>query len=48
MTCVVVGCRNAAQLDESLEMFEVDIPPLLWQDLKAQGLLPLEAPTPEL
>jgi D-threo-aldose 1-dehydrogenase len=47
VTCVVVGCRNAAQLDESLEMFEVDIPPLLWQDLKAQGLLPLEAPTPE-
>jgi D-threo-aldose 1-dehydrogenase len=48
VTCVVVGCRNSAQLDESLEMFEIDIPPLLWQDLKAQGLLPLEAPTPEL
>jgi D-threo-aldose 1-dehydrogenase len=48
VTCVVVGCRNAAQLDESLEMFAVDIPPLVWQDLKAQGLLPLAAPTPEL
>src|SRR4029077_1951613 len=23
VTCVVVGCRNAAQLDDSLEMFEV-------------------------
>ena len=48
VTCVVVGCRNAAQLDESIEMFDVDIPPLLWHDLKAQGLLPLAAPTPEL
>jgi D-threo-aldose 1-dehydrogenase len=48
VTCVVVGCRNEAQLDESLEMFEIDIPALLWQDLKAQGLLPLDAPTPEL
>jgi D-threo-aldose 1-dehydrogenase len=48
VSCVVVGCRNTAQLDDSLEMFDVDIPPLLWQDLKAQGLLPLEAPTPDL
>jgi D-threo-aldose 1-dehydrogenase len=47
VTCVVVGCRNAAQLDESLEMFEFEIPPKLWRDLKAERLLPAEAPTPE-
>jgi D-threo-aldose 1-dehydrogenase len=44
--CVVVGCRSAAQLDESLAMFELDISPDLWRDLKAEGLLPAEAPTP--
>ena len=47
VTCVVVGCRNAAQLDESLEMFDFEIPPNLWRDLKAKRLLPAEAPTPE-
>jgi D-threo-aldose 1-dehydrogenase len=46
VTCVVVGCRSAAQLEESLAMFEHDIPPALWHDLKAEGLLPSEAPTP--
>ena len=47
VACVVVGCRNAAQLDESLEMFAVEIPPKLWRDLKAERLLPAHAPTPE-
>jgi D-threo-aldose 1-dehydrogenase len=47
VTCVVVGCRNAAQLDESLAMFEFEIPPQLWRDLKAERLLPADAPTPE-
>jgi D-threo-aldose 1-dehydrogenase len=46
VTCVVVGCRSTAQLQESLEMFSVDIPQSLWQELKAERLLPAEAPTP--
>jgi D-threo-aldose 1-dehydrogenase len=46
VSCVVVGCRSVDQLDESIRMFEVDIPPALWQDLKAAGLLRVEAPTP--
>jgi D-threo-aldose 1-dehydrogenase len=46
VTCVVVGCRSAEQLDESLKMFEVDIPSALWDELKAERLLPPEAPTP--
>jgi D-threo-aldose 1-dehydrogenase len=43
---VVIGCRSVAQLDESLEMFAVDIPPALWQELKTEGLLRADAPTP--
>ena len=46
VSCVVVGCRSAAHLDESLEMFEMAIPPALWQELKSDGLLPENAPTP--
>ena len=46
VSCVVVGCRSVAQLDESLRMFEVDIPPSLWQELKSEGLLREDAPTP--
>jgi D-threo-aldose 1-dehydrogenase len=46
VSCVVVGCRSVEQLDESLAMFEVDIPSALWRDLKAKGLLRDDAPTP--
>ena len=44
--CVVVGCRSVVQLDESLTMFELEIPPALWRDLKAERLLPAQAPAP--
>jgi D-threo-aldose 1-dehydrogenase len=44
--CVVVGCRSVVQLDESLTMFELEIPPALWRDLKAERLLPAQAPSP--
>lgn len=43
---VVIGCRSVAQLDESIEMFGIDIPPALWQELGAEGLVHADAPTP--
>ena len=46
VTCIVVGCRSAGQLDDSIEMFETEIPPSLWQELKSEGLLRSDAPTP--
>lgn len=46
VTTVVVGCRSKAQLEESIQMFEVEIPRGLWEELKAKGLLPAEVPTP--
>jgi D-threo-aldose 1-dehydrogenase len=46
VTCVVVGCRSVAQLDESIAMFELTIPPSMWQELKHEGLLAPETPTP--
>ena len=46
VTTVVIGCRSKPQLEESLRMFEVEIPAALWEELKAEGLLPDEVPTP--
>jgi len=46
VAAVVVGCRSTAQIDESLEMFEAEIPPAMWQELKADGLLQEDVPTP--
>jgi D-threo-aldose 1-dehydrogenase len=43
---VVVGCRSVEQLEDSIRMFETEIPPALWAELKAERLLPEEAPTP--
>jgi D-threo-aldose 1-dehydrogenase len=46
VTCVVVGCRSVVQLDESIAMFELDIPRAMWDELKQEGLLAPEVPTP--
>jgi len=46
VSCVVVGCVTAAEMQDSVRMFETEIPPELWADLKAERLLPEEAPTP--
>jgi D-threo-aldose 1-dehydrogenase len=36
---VLIAARNVMQLEDNLRMFEVSIPPELWQDLIAAGLL---------
>jgi aryl-alcohol dehydrogenase-like predicted oxidoreductase len=46
VTTVVVGCRSKTQLEESIQMFAVDIPRALWEELTAEGLLPADVPTP--
>jgi aryl-alcohol dehydrogenase-like predicted oxidoreductase len=43
---VVVGCRTPEQMLDSVRMFETAIPGALWAELKAERLLPREAPTP--
>ncbi|HLZ94295.1 MAG TPA: aldo/keto reductase [Candidatus Dormibacteraeota bacterium] len=43
---VVVGCRSVEQVQDSVRMFETLIPDALWEELKAERLLPDEAPTP--
>ncbi len=37
---VLVGCRSAAEVGEDARLFELEIPTGLWDDLRADGLLP--------
>jgi D-threo-aldose 1-dehydrogenase len=46
VACVVVGCRSVAELEEDVRLFELDLPAGLWDELKAEGLLPEGAPVP--
>ena len=45
---VVAGVRTIAHLDDTIEKMQVQIPDALWDDLRAEGLLHPEAPTPKL
>ncbi len=46
VSTVLVGCRNAEQVEDAVRMLETDIPSELWADLKRERLLAAEAPTP--
>ena len=43
---VVVGCRSAEQVEDTVRMFETPIPSSMWDELKAERLIPDDAPTP--
>lgn len=44
--CFVAGTRTAEQLEQNLAWFSHPIPPAFWQQLKHEGLLREDAPTP--
>lgn len=47
VVCAIIpGPRTAAEFNENLPLFTQKIPPGLWSDLKAQGLLHNNAPVP--
>jgi D-threo-aldose 1-dehydrogenase len=43
---VLTGCRSVDELNENVDAFQAPIPPTVWEDLKADGLLAAEAPVP--
>jgi D-threo-aldose 1-dehydrogenase len=43
---VLTGVSSVSELEENVRMFELPVPAALWQELKAEGLLPAAAPTP--
>jgi D-threo-aldose 1-dehydrogenase len=46
VACVLVGCRSAAEVDEDARLFGLELPPELWDELRAERLLPANAPVP--
>ena len=44
---VLIGPRTISELDTDLSLFEVEIPPRLWADLRREGLLDPDIPAPE-
>jgi D-threo-aldose 1-dehydrogenase len=46
VTSLVVGVRTVAHLDEYPAFARFEIPAALWDDLRSEGLLRLDAPTP--
>ena len=43
---VIPGARTAAEVQSHWQMFRAKIPPAFWDDLRSQGLLHPDAPTP--
>ena len=43
---VLIGSRSAVQVEENVAGFEAPIPAGLWEELKAEGLIADEVPTP--
>jgi D-threo-aldose 1-dehydrogenase len=46
ITSVLLGCRSRAELAENVRMAEIEVPAALWEELKAEGMLAEEVPTP--
>jgi len=46
VAAVIPGARSATQVERNLEVFRVDIPGALWEELKHEGLLRADAPVP--
>jgi D-threo-aldose 1-dehydrogenase len=46
VSCVVIGARSVAELDEDVAAFRHPVPASLWQKLKDRGLIARESPVP--
>jgi D-threo-aldose 1-dehydrogenase len=46
VTAVIPGARAATEVRDNLALLRHPIPPSLWRDLRAEGLLRTDAPTP--
>jgi len=46
VAAVLTGTRSRVELDENARLFDLPIPGDLWQELKAEGLLADDSPTP--
>lgn len=47
VAAILTGAENAAQLDENVKLLQHPIPAALWDDLRDEGLIRPDAPTPK-
>ena len=47
VTAVIPGPRSVTEAEENFQMMAHPIPAALWQELRQEGLIPAEAPTPQ-
>lgn len=47
VAAVIPGARSSGEVDENVRMFEVEIPADFWSELREEGLVPEDAPTPD-
>ncbi|MGO4856314.1 aldo/keto reductase [Arthrobacter sp. 2MCAF14] len=47
VAAVLTGTRTASEMHENVELFDLEIPSELWEELKADGLLRADAPVPQ-
>jgi D-threo-aldose 1-dehydrogenase len=43
---VLLGCRSAAEVRDAVAMARATVPSVLWDDLRAAGLLAQDVPVP--
>jgi len=46
VAAVIPGPRSVSEVEENFQMMKHPIPPALWQELRHEGLIPADAPTP--
>jgi D-threo-aldose 1-dehydrogenase len=46
VACVIPGARSVAEVEQNVALLARPLPPALWGDLKAEGLVRADAPTP--
>jgi len=46
VTSLLLGARSIAELEENLALLRHELPAELWTELRREGLIPDEAPTP--
>jgi D-threo-aldose 1-dehydrogenase len=46
VTTVIPGARAPAEVEQNLGLLRATVPPALWRDLKSEGLVRPDAPTP--
>lgn len=47
VAAVIPGARSPEEVDENVRMFEFEIPADFWSELREEGLVPEDAPTPD-